>query len=156
MKRSVLVTALVTALALAGCGSSSSQTASTAGTADRSGGPRPPVAAQRHHVVTSPNGDREDPYYWLRDDTRKNPDVIGYLNAENAYTASVLGPPKSLQDTLFAQMKSRMREDDTGVRVFDDGYGYYTRFSAGQEHPVVVRRKGTMDAPEELVLDGNE
>src|SRR5690242_8664267 len=140
MKRSVLVaahtTALATALALAGCGSSSSQTAptaGTAGTADRSGGPRPPVAAQRHHVVTSPNGDREDPYYWLRDDTRKNPDVIGYLNAENAYTASVLGPVKSLEDTLFAEMKSRIKEDDTSVPVFDDGYWYYARFSAGQE-----------------------
>ncbi|HSS01875.1 MAG TPA: S9 family peptidase [Kofleriaceae bacterium] len=159
MKRLVLVAALITGPAVAGCGSSSSQTASTAGTpgaADRAGGPRPPVAARHHHVVTSPNGDREDPYYWLRDDTRKNPDMIAYLNAENAYAAAVLGPAKSLEDTLFAEMKSRIKDDDTSLPVLDDGYWYYARFSAGQEHPVVVRKKGTLDAPEEVVLDGNE
>src|SRR5689334_21796215 len=130
MKLLVLVAALITAQAVAGCGSSSSQTASTAGTAgaaDRASGPRPPVAARHHHVVTSPNGDREDPYYWLRDDTRKNPDMIAYLNAENAYAAAVLGPAKSLEDTLFAEMKSRIKDDDTSLPVLDDGYWYYAR-----------------------------
>ncbi|MGH2901671.1 MAG: S9 family peptidase, partial [Solirubrobacteraceae bacterium] len=75
---------------------------------------------------------------------------------ENAYTASVLGPVKSIEDAVFAEMKSRIKDDDTSVPVLDDGYWYYARFSAGQEHPVLVRKKGTMDAPEEVVLDGNE
>jgi oligopeptidase B len=143
-----------TVLALAGCGSaaSSSQPANVR-PAD---GPQPPIAAKRSHVVQSPNGDREDPYYWLRDDTRKSPDVIGYLQAENAYTQAVLGPARSLEDTLLAEMKSRIQQDDQSVPYLDDGYWYYTRFSAGQQHPVVVRRKGSMDAPEQVVLDGNE
>jgi oligopeptidase B len=153
MKRSVVVAAVL----LAGCGPSSSHTAtSNAGTADHAAGPRPPVAARRTHAVASPYGDREDPYYWLRDDTRKSPDVIGYLSAENAYANAVLGPTRRLEDTLFAEMKSRIKEDDTSVPQLDDGYWYYTRFSAGQEHPVYVRKKGTLDAPEEVVLDGNE
>jgi len=156
MKRS----AFLVVLALAGCGSSatSSQPGSQPGhpQAQASEGPRPPVAASRAYQIKSPSGDRNDPYYWLRDDTRKSPDVLGYLNAENAYTKAVLDPVKPLEDQLLAEMKSHIQEDDTSAPVFDDGYWYYTRFAAGQEHPVYVRRKATMDAPEQVVLDGNE
>jgi oligopeptidase B len=118
--------------------------------------PRPPTAAKRPYVVKSANGDRDDPYYWLRDDTRKSAEVLGYLTAENSYTEAVLGPARSLEDKLVGEMKSRIQDDDTSVPVLEDGYWYYTRFAAGQEHPVYVRRKGTMDAPEQVVLDGNE
>jgi oligopeptidase B len=114
------------------------------------------VAAQRPYQVKSAHGDRNDPYYWLRDDTRKSPDVLGYLNAENAYTRAILEPVRPLEDTLLAELKSHIQEADTSAPVFDDGYWYYTRFAAGQEQPVYARRKATMEAPEQIVLDGNE
>ena len=144
----------VAVLVLAGCGSTatSSQPANVR-SADE---PRPPVAAKRQYMVQSPNGERDDPYYWLRDDTRKNPDVIGYLEAENAYARAVFAPARALEDKLLAEMKSHVQEDDQSVPELDDGYWYYQRFSAGQEHPVLFRRKGAMDAPEQVVLDGNE
>jgi len=81
--------------------------------------------------------------------------VLGYLNTENAYTKAVLDPVKPLEDQLLAEMKSHIQEDDTSAPVFDEGYWYYTRYAAGQEQPVFVRRKATMDAPEQVVLDGN-
>ncbi|HEY0481086.1 MAG TPA: S9 family peptidase [Kofleriaceae bacterium] len=149
MKRTALLV-----LALAGCGSTapSAQPANLQAAA----GPRPPVADRRPYQVKSPHGDREDPYYWLRDDTRKRADVLGYLEAENTYARAVLGPHKPLEDKLLAELKSHVQEDDASVPVFQDGYWYATRYSAGQEQPVVVRRKATRDAPEEVVLDGNE
>jgi len=129
--------------------------ASSAGIA-QSTGPRPPVAARRPYQVKSPSGDRDDPYYWLRDDTRKNPEVLGYLNAENAYGKAALDPGGVVEDKLFAEMRSHIQDDDTSAPVYDHGYWYYTRFATGQEQPVRVRRKGSMDAPEQVVLDGNE
>src|SRR5262249_19730334 len=116
---------------------------------------KPPVADQRPHAVTSPSGNRNDPYYWIRDDTRKNADRLGYLNAENAYAKQMLAPVASLEKTLYDEMRGHIKEDDTEAPTFDEGYWYYAKFSAGQEHPVYVRRKGAMDAPEEVILDGN-
>jgi oligopeptidase B len=149
MKRSAILVVLV----LAGCGPA---TSSPPGVLHAPAEPRPPVAAQRAYQVKSPSGDRNDPYYWLRDDTRKRPDVLGYLNAENAYTRAILDPVKPLEDTLLAELKSHVQEDDVSAPVFEDGYWYYTRFAAGQEQPVFARRKGAMDAPEQIVLDGND
>ena len=74
--------------------------------------PTPPVAARKPHVVTSPNGNREDRYYWLRDDTRKSPDVVEYLKADNAYTEAVLAPVKGLREQLFEELKGRIKPDD--------------------------------------------
>ena len=114
------------------------------------------MAAQRAHQIESPSGGRTDPYYWLRDDTRKSPAVLGYLNAENAYARTVLDPDGSVETKLLAELRSHIQDDDVTAPVFDDGYWYYTRFAAGQEQPVVVRRKAHMDAPEQVILDGNE
>jgi oligopeptidase B len=150
MKRS----ACLVVLTLAGCGPAA--TSAQPGSSPAAPEPRPPVAAQRPYQVKSAHGDRNDPYYWLRDDTRKSPDVLGYLNAENAYTRAILEPVRPLEDTLLAELKSHIQEADTSVPVFDDGYWYYTRFAAGQEQPVYARRKATMEAPEQIVLDGNE
>lgn len=119
-------------------------------------GPVPPVAERRPYQVPSPNGTREDPYYWLRDDTRKDPAVLGYLAAENAYTKAVMAPYAATEDALFAEMKSRVKEDDSSVPQFDNGYWYYARFETGKQYPIHARRKGTMQAPEQIVLDGNQ
>jgi oligopeptidase B len=115
----------------------------------------PPVAAVRPHDVTSPNGTRNDPYYWLRDDTRKNPEVLAYLAAENEYAARIMAPAKELEDTLFTEMRSRIKEDDSSVPTLDNGYWYYTRFETGKQHPIHARKKANLDAPEQVLLDGN-
>ncbi|MGE0545406.1 MAG: S9 family peptidase [Kofleriaceae bacterium] len=118
--------------------------------------PRPPRAEQRPYAVQSPNGTRNDPYYWLRDDQRKDPAVLGYLEAENAYTKAMLAPTRELEDTLFAEMRGRIKEDDSSVPMLKDGYWYYRRFEIGKQHPIYARRKATMQAAEQIVLDGNQ
>ena len=114
----------------------------------------PPQADLRPHLVTSPNGDREDPYYWLRDDERGDPAVRAYLEAENAYKERQLAGP--LREALYREIIARLKPDDASVPYFKDGYWYYTRFETGKEHPIFARRKITLEAPEEIVIDGNE
>ncbi len=116
----------------------------------------PPIAKTVPHTLTSPHGPpRIDPYYWLRDDTRTNKEVLAYLHAENAYAKKVLAPSAALGDTLLAEMRARMKEDDASVPTLDEGYWYYTRFETGKQHPIYCRRKGVMTAAEEVLLDAN-
>jgi oligopeptidase B len=114
------------------------------------------MAEQRSHSVASPHGERPDPYYWLRDDARLDTDVRAYLEAENAYKERQLEPLAALRDRLYGEIVGRLKQDDSTVPYLKDGYWYYSRFVEGQEHPVFARRKGSIDAPEEIVLDGNE
>jgi oligopeptidase B len=116
--------------------------------------PVPPVADRRPHDVVSPHGTRVDPYYWLRDDKREAPDVLAYINAENAYMEAVLAPAKELEDTLFAEMRARIKEDDSSVPTFERGYWYYVRFETGKQYPIYARRVNAA-SPEEILLDGN-
>ena len=119
----------------------------------------PPLAGKKAYVVKSPNGDREDPYYWLRDDTRKNPEMLAYLTSENAWFAQYAARYKGLEDKLFEEVKGRIKQDDSTVPAKKGDWWYYTRFVEGQEYPVVARRKGgaTYDAsaPEGILLDEN-
>jgi oligopeptidase B len=114
-----------------------------------------PVAAQKPHEVTSPNGSRQDPYYWLRDDTRKSPEVLAYLGAENAYKDAVLAPTKALQEKLYAEIVGRIKQDDSTPPTLHRGHWYYRRYETGREYPVYCRRAGSKDAPEQVLLDGN-
>ena len=114
--------------------------------------PVPPVAAQKPHVVKGPV-DRNDPYYWLRDDTRKNPEMLAYLNAENAYADAVLAPTKPLQDKLYSEFIGRIKQDDSYRPVRERGYFYYTRFETGQDYPIVARKLGSLKAKEQVMLD---
>ena len=116
----------------------------------------PPVAEVRPHAVETPHGTRSDPYYWLRDDTRKNEDVLGYLRAENTYTKAQLSGTAELQETLFQEILGRIKQDDSSVPYRYRGYWYYTRYETGQEYPIRARRKGVMTAPEEVILDDNQ
>jgi oligopeptidase B len=116
--------------------------------------PLPPVAERRPHDVASPHGTRVDPYYWLRDDKREAPDVLAYVNAENAYTEAMLAPVKGTEDTLFDEMRARIKEDDSSVPVLERGYWYYVRYESGKQYPIYARRAGTMASPEEILLDG--
>jgi oligopeptidase B len=118
-------------------------------------GVAPPVAERKPHEVASPNGARSDPYYWLRDDTRQSPEVLAYLNAENAYKDAVLAPTRPLQEALYREIVGRIKQDDSTPPVRFRGYWYYKRFEAGREYPVYARRKGSMESPEQVLLDGN-
>src|SRR3954454_1303555 len=104
--------------------------------------PAPPVAAQKPYSVKGPV-ERNDPYYWLRDDTRKNADMLGYLKAENAYADAVLAPTKPLQEKLFNEIVSRIKQDDSSVPYRRRGYWYYTRFEKGADYPIIARKLGT-------------
>ena len=117
--------------------------------------PKPPVAARRPHSVASPNGTRADPYYWLRDDERTDPEVLDYLRAENAFRERSMASAKPLEDELYTEIVGRLKQDDSTVPYLKSGYWYSTRFESGQEHPIFVRRKGSLDAPEEILLDAN-
>ena len=118
--------------------------------------PVAPDAAQRPHTVTAPHGAaRSDVYYWLRDDSRTDKDVIGYLNAENAYADAVLAPLKPLQDALYEEIVGRIKQDDASVPYRDHGYWYYTRYETGKDYPIYARRESSMEAPEQILLDLN-
>lgn len=117
--------------------------------------PVPPVAARKPYEVASANGNRSDPYYWLRDDTRQSKEVLDYLNAENAYRDAVLAPVAPLQKKIFEELTARVPQEDATVPVYEHGYWYYERFEPGKEHPVYARRKGRRDAVEQVLLDGN-
>jgi oligopeptidase B len=116
----------------------------------------PPDAAKRPYEVKAPFGaTRADDYYWLRDDTREDKAVLAYLNAENAYADAVLAPTRPLQEKLYGEIVGRIKQDDASVPYRERGYWYYTRFEAGKDYPIKARRKGSMDAPEEILLDVN-
>jgi len=91
----------------------------------------------------------------MRDDSRKATELLAYLESERAHTETSLAPARALEDAVFAELRGRLAEDDATVPVLDDGYWYYTRFETGKQHPIHARRHGTMDAPEEVLLDGN-
>ncbi|MBP4137593.1 S9 family peptidase [Flavobacterium geliluteum] len=97
---------------------------------------------------------RVDNYFWLND--RENPEVIDYLNKENAYYESMTAHTKGLQGSLFEEMKSRIKEDDASVPYFYNGYFYITRFETGQDYPIYARKKGSLSANEEILFNCNE
>jgi oligopeptidase B len=116
--------------------------------------PTPPLAAQKPHLVTSPNGDRQDPYYWLRDDTRTSQEVLEHLKAENTYTEAVLAPVRDLRAQLFEELKGRIKPDDEAPPWRMRGFLYSTRFLAGKEYAVNVRRPAAGGA-EQVLVDQN-
>jgi oligopeptidase B len=114
----------------------------------------PPVAAVKNHSVTLHGDTRVDPYFWLAE--KKNPEVIAYLEAENAYTAAVMKPLEARQESLYKEMLARIKQTDLTVPVRDRGYWYYTRTVEGQQYTIHCRRKGSPDGPEDVYLDANE
>jgi oligopeptidase B len=115
---------------------------------------QPPIA-KRIPKVNEINGQKlVDNYYWLRE--KQNPDVRAYLEAENAYTDAVMKPTLPLQKKLYDEMLSRIKETDIDVPYKQGDYFYYSRTEAGKQYPIRCRKKGSLDAPEEIVLDVNE
>ncbi len=118
--------------------------------------PAPPDVAKKPHEIKAPFGaTRDDEYYWLRDDSRKNPEMLAYLKAENTYADTLMAPLKPLQDKIYREIVGRIKQDDSSVPYRERGYWYYTRFETGQDYPIHARRKGDMDGAEEVLLDVN-
>jgi len=118
--------------------------------------PRPPVARIVPHADTTLGDVRIDNYFWLRDDRRRDTAVINYLNAENAYTEAMLAHTSALQERLFQEMKGRIKENDLSVPERMGEYWYYSRTEAGKQYPIYARKRGSLTAPEEVMLDVNQ
>ncbi len=116
--------------------------------------PVAPKAAIRAKELNTNGSKRVDNYYYLNE--RENPDVISYLNAENAYLEQVLAPVKDLQTKLFEEMKGRIKQQDESVPYEEGGYFYYSRYVTGGEYPLYCRKKGSLQGTEEIMFDGNK
>ena len=97
---------------------------------------------------------RKDNYFWLNQ--RENPEVVAYLEAENAYTKSMMSHTDAFQGKLFKEIVGRIKQTDSSVPQLENGYYYYTRYEEGKEYPLYCRKKGNLDAPEEIMLDVNQ
>jgi len=116
--------------------------------------PAPPVAKKTPRVTEINGRKLVDNYFWLRE--KNNPEVKAYLEAENAYTDVVTKPTEPLQKKLYDEMLSRIKETDVDVPYKDGGSFYYSRTEAGKQYQIRCRKKGSLDAPEEVLLDINE
>jgi oligopeptidase B len=117
--------------------------------------PAAPTAAARPHPIASSHGTRNDEYYWLRDDKRQNPEMLAYLKAENAYTDAVLAHTRPLQQTLYDEIVGRIEQDDSSVPYKYKGNWYYRRYESGKQYAIYVRKAGSLEAPEQILLDEN-
>lgn len=106
-----------------------------------------PARLEKHGHV------RIDDYYWLRE--RDNPEVIAYLNAENQRAEKEMAHTQAFEEKLFQEIKGRIKQTDMSVPYKRDDYYYFTRYEEGKEYPIYSRRHGSLDAPEEIMLDGN-
>ncbi|HLY17028.1 MAG TPA: S9 family peptidase [Bryobacteraceae bacterium] len=116
--------------------------------------PTPPVAPTNDHREARHGATVVDNYYWLRE--KSNPKVVEYLEAENAYTQAMTADLAPFQDALYKEMLGRIKQTDLSVPVRRGDYFYYSRTIEGQQYPIQCRRKGSMEAPEEILLDPND
>ncbi|RPH02327.1 MAG: oligopeptidase B, partial [Candidatus Pelagibacter sp. TMED153] len=113
----------------------------------------PPTALKIEKKLEIHDDIRVDNYYWLNE--RENPNVISYLEEENNYTDEVLESTKNLQEKLFSEMKSRIKEDDSSVPYFYNDYWYITKYVKGKDYPIYTRKYESLDTEEEVLLDVN-
>jgi len=115
---------------------------------------QPPVATKKLKELEKHGDVRVDDYYWMND--RENPEVIAYLEAENDYFKKMTAHTEAFQTDLFHEMKSRIKEDDSSVPYKLNGYYYLTRYETGKEYPIYARKKGDLEAEEEILFNCNE
>ncbi len=119
------------------------------------GAPTAPPVAKSIHTENHINGGKlVDDYQWMRN--KSNPEVAQYLEKENAYADAVMAPTAALQQKLYDEMVSHTKETDVNVPFKDGGYFYYSRWEKGQQYPIFARKKGSVDAAEEITVDVNE
>jgi oligopeptidase B len=114
---------------------------------------KPPVAKTVPKPMTVLGDTRTDNYFWLRD--RNDPDTLKYLEAENRYTEAVMKPTDALQSKLYSEILGRIKQTDLSVPIKRDAYYYYSRTEEGKQYPIHCRKKGSLDATEEILLDEN-
>jgi oligopeptidase B len=114
----------------------------------------PPVAQKQPEVLVLHGDERVDDYFWMRD--ANDPNVIAYLEAENAYTRAMMQHTETLQTTLYDEMLARIKETDLSVPYRKGDYYYYSRTEEGKAYPIYCRKKGSLDAPAEVLLDQNK
>ena len=117
---------------------------------------KPPIAEKQNHIREIHGEKVNDPYYWMIDYFKKGKDstkVVNYLTAENAYLETMMADTKELRDKLYQEMKARIKEKDESVPVFKNGYYYYSRTETGKQYFKYCRKKGSLSAPEEILLD---
>jgi oligopeptidase B len=117
------------------------------------GPPAPPVATRKPHVTVTHGDSLRDDYFWMRE--KESPAVMRHLESENAYVDAVMEPTKPLQEQLYNEMLGRIQETDVDVPYRKGGHYYYSRTEQGKQYSIQCRRKGSMDAPEEVILDLN-
>src|SRR6185437_9977082 len=118
------------------------------------GAPQPPMAEKKPKTTNIHGTTLVDDYFWLREKT--NPAVMAHLQAEDAYTQSVMKPTEALQEKLYKEMLSHIKQTDTNVPYRQGNYFYYSRTEEGKQYPIFCRKKGSLEAPEEVVIDVNE
>ena len=133
--------------ALAGCSASSS------GLSNGSQ-PKPPIAEKKPHETTVHGDTLKDNYFWLREKT--NPQVMDYLKSEDSYAEAMMKPTAALQDKLYAEALSHIKQTDDTVAYESNSYFYYSRTREGLQYPIYCRKHGSLSAPEEVILDLNE
>ncbi|MDQ6654512.1 MAG: S9 family peptidase [Verrucomicrobiota bacterium] len=115
---------------------------------------KPPVAARKPKIVGLHGDKIDDPYFWLRE--KENPQLLEHLKAENAYTAAVMAPFQAFEDSLYKEMLGRIKQADVSAPYPQRGYWLYQRTEEGKQYPIYCRKKGDVEAPEEVVLNVNE
>jgi oligopeptidase B len=113
----------------------------------------PPIAKQQAKILSIHGDERLDNYYWLNN--KENPEVIDYLNQENAYKTEAMASHKDVEEQIYQEIIGRIAPTDMSVPFFDNGYWYFTRFKEGKEYPIYSRKKESLEAAEEIMLDGN-
>ncbi len=116
----------------------------------------PPVAKKVPHELTVHEHTRIDNYYWMRDDERKDPEILAHLEAENQYTDAMLAHTVDLQNKIYDELVNRIKKDDSSVPNKYQDYFYYRRYEGEKEYPIYARKKGNLEASEEILLDGNK
>ena len=146
MRKYSLYSLFLMAILVAGCGVNSVK--------HQSDFPEPPHPQKISKDLTIHGVTRTDPYYWLNE--RENPAVLDFLKAENKYLDTVMADTRSAQEGLFNELVGRVKQDDESVPYLDNGFYYYTRFEKGKEYPIYCRKKGTLTAQEEILVNVND
>src|SRR6476469_1004245 len=118
------------------------------------GAPQPPMTEKKTKTTNIHGTTLVDDYFWLREKT--NPAVMAHLQAEDAYAQTLMKPTEALQEKLYKEMLSHIKQTDTNVPYRQGNYFYYTRTEEGKQYPIFCRKKGSLDAAEEIVIDVNE
>jgi protease II len=116
--------------------------------------PQPPMAEKKPKVTNIHGETLVDNYFWLREKT--NPAVLDYLKTEDAYTSAAMKPTEALQDKLYKEMLGHIKQTDVNVPYRQDGYFYYGRTEEGKQYQIFCRKKGSLEAKEEVIIDQNE